>query len=145
MWLSDLVPNTLSNKGQKRAIENLYDPVRESFNLPKSNIPQVPRSKAQWTASIDVGRILDELRNSQARVVITLGNVVIDHFLNRVCRDSLSPLTLNEYGLRQNAVIEDKSYVVIRLAHMRVTVIRPLPKWKDKHAEWVKRANILES
>jgi hypothetical protein len=136
-WLSDLVPHTLSNKKQRHAIENYYGPLLHGFALPKSTVPCEPENEAEWAALVDERRLLEELRQSEANTIVTLGNRVIKSFLNRVCATSFARLTERNYGLPRPATIDGKLYKVICLAHMRVTTIRPTPIWQETHQSWI--------
>jgi hypothetical protein len=137
VWLSDLVPHTLSNKGQQQAIDCHYRPLQQRFAIPESKIPLAPVTTAAWMALVDVNQLVDELRQSNADTIITLGNVPIKHFINRVSKTRFPDLSLTDYGLPKQTMIKGRTYRVICLAHMRVTKIRPKPDWRQTHANWI--------
>jgi hypothetical protein len=136
VWLSDMVPHSLSNSGQQAAILKHYEPLRQQMGLPESTMPLVPKTRLGWDALINTKRIVDELEQSGADTIITLGNPVIKHFLNRVAAIRVPVLTVADYGKTRELTIRSRSYRALCLAHMRVTAIHPIPKWHDAHKAW---------
>ena len=70
-WLCDLVPYSCINESQAKAISEHYAPCVERFALPPVDRPTRP------TKLTDVARreeIVDELRESTAEVLVTLGD-----------------------------------------------------------------------
>jgi hypothetical protein len=140
VWLSDLVPNTLLNRGQQLAVERYYHPIAQQFDLPICTVQPVPPTRAAWEPLISIDRLIEELRESQADIIITLGNLVIKHFLNNVCEREFPQLAIDGYGRRHVAAIDGRTYCIICLAHMRVTTIRPISRWQAAHDDWTERA-----
>jgi hypothetical protein len=139
VWLSDMVSHTLSNGGQQSAIRKHYEPLQQRFGLPKSTVPLVPAGSRAWKDLVDVDRLVHELEQSQADTIISLGNKVITFFLNRVCAPRISPLSPEHYGALRPIIIKEREYKVVCLAHMRVTCIRPIVRWRDIHNGWIAR------
>jgi hypothetical protein len=139
VWLSDMVPHTLSNRGQQGAIQKHYEPLQQRFGLHKSTVPLTPMNSAGWRNLVEVERLAQELEQSQADTIISLGNSVIAYFLNRVSKTPISPLAPEHYGTARQAVIMGRRYQVICLAHMRVTTIRPIIRWRLAHEDWIAR------
>jgi hypothetical protein len=136
VWLADMVPHTLSNPGQQRAILKHYRPLQGHPDLPESTIPPVPSISSEWKKLINLDRIVSELEESGSNTIITIGNLAIKYFLRPVCSTDVPLLTLKDYGSTKRAEIHGRTYNILRLAHMRVTVIRPIPDWQGVHDEW---------
>jgi hypothetical protein len=139
VWLSDMVPHTLSNEGQQGAIRKHYEPLQQRFGLSKSTVPLEPRDAAGWKDLVEVDRLVHELEQSRADTIISLGNRVILYFLNHVCATRILQLTPEHYGSLAQPVIRGRKYQVICLAHMRVTRIRPIDHWRVIHDDWIAR------
>jgi hypothetical protein len=135
--LSDLIPHALSNAGQQRAIKLHYAPQQMDFGLPQVSVRLEPANAVEWMDRVRVDRLLRELTQSRAETIINLGNNPIRYFLNRVCPNSFPLLSREDYGSPGQATIEQRKYRVFCLAHMRVTVIRPLLDWKQAHDKWI--------
>lgn len=73
-WLCDIVPHSLMNPSQKRAIEAKYEPIREQFGLPEVTIPPVNKS---FMDNKRRQEIIEELELSKARTLILLGDIPI--------------------------------------------------------------------
>jgi hypothetical protein len=144
VWLSDMVPHTLSDRGQQSAIQKHYEPLRRRFGLPESTVPLKPANSAGWRGLVDMERLVQELDQSQADTIISLGNPVILHFLNRVCVTPIPRLTLEGYGAAREVIMKwGAKYQVVCLAHMRVTTIRRMDRWRIAHESWIARNPML--
>jgi len=69
-WLCDLLPHSCVNERQQEAIDTHYMPLIQANDLPVPTIPLVPEQLA------DAARrqaILDEMKKSQAEVLVLLG------------------------------------------------------------------------
>ena len=78
VWLCDLVPHSCVNPSQSKAIERAYLPIVSKYGLAKHTVPPVP------DLLTDENRrktILDEIIESEARVLILLGDKPIQWFL----------------------------------------------------------------
>jgi hypothetical protein len=140
VWLTDMVPHTLSNDGQQNVIRDHYDPLVSNCGLPQSNVPLKPATAHGWRELVgaELQRLLEEARQSGADTIISLGNAVIDYFFNhQQCRLGLPPLTRENYGIPIDASINGRRYRIFRLAHPRVTSIIPLAEWQTAHDQWI--------
>ena len=144
-WLCDLLPETRLNDGQIKKIETEYEPLVEEYGLNHVTIPPRP------TLFCDAKRceeIVDELGESQAHLLILLGDVPIKQFLKRVASIPYSSLheyvDIYGYGKRTEVVIEGRAINVLPLAHPRQIGALGLhsKKWFDLHNEWEKQKGL---
>ena len=71
-WLCDLVPHSCMNDGQAGAIEKRYAPVARCLGLPEADWATVPKKLADEARC---RKIAEELRESKAEVLVTLGDL----------------------------------------------------------------------
>ncbi|MBN8707323.1 MAG: hypothetical protein J0L62_15735 [Bacteroidetes bacterium] len=120
-WLCDLLPESRMNMGQAKAISAKYNPVAETFKLPKATIP--PFTKSELKSKIRHLEILEELEVSHAKTLILLGDLPIAHFLIHFYPEfkTLSQFgkTSETYGKKHRLTINGKVYNVIPLCHPR--------------------------
>lgn len=138
-WLCDLLPETRLNSSQVKVIHEKYNPLIEKYGLNKVTIPERP------TMFCDEKRcqeILQELKESQAQMLILLGDIPIAQFLNMVSEVPYHSLQeyvdLYGYGTATNAVIDGRSIKVLPLAHPRQigALGAHNEKWNRLHLEW---------
>jgi hypothetical protein len=141
VWLCDLVPYSCRNENQDEVIVSKYNPIREKFNLPKSDIPPVPAILADENRR---NEILQELAESQATTIILLGDNPIKWFLSHVsdCKKKrLADFGKDTYGTAIKATIMDKEYSILPLVHPRQAAgLGPNSKeWQDIHSYWLRK------
>lgn len=140
-WLCDLVPHSCMNKCQAEAISQHYLPLVEQFSLPPVNWPTVPIRLANMTRREEIA---DELRESTADVLVTLGDGPLKWFgavfgtkvsLKGYGKDSQA------YGLLHDVVIKGRALKLLPLVHPRQAngSGRHDPKWKALHKNWVRQ------
>ena len=135
-WLCDLVPYSCMNPSQQKALEREYYPLTEKYDLPLPTVPKVPgrlSDKERRQA------ILNELIESNAEVLILLGDKPIQWFL-RYYDDRWQRLSdFHPYGKAQLAEIAGKKYQVLSVAHPRqiAKLGRSSQKWFELHQEWI--------
>lgn len=142
-WLCDLVPHSCMNTGQKKAIEREYLPLIEQYSLPKTTVPPVlsrlsdePRRQS----------ILGELKESQAELLILLGDQPIRWFLthydSRWKKLSDFGQEPDSYGKLHEVQIENIELQVLPLAHPRqiAKLGRSSHKWFHLHKTWCSTA-----
>jgi len=112
-WLCDLVPNTLLNSSQKAALDRCY-----AKWVKKDVLPPVTLEEAKRPFKISDKRckeILDELIESKATTIITLGDEPTLHFLAPLSGGwpilSKSVKSDSDYGVRRDAVLGDRKFV----------------------------------
>jgi hypothetical protein len=138
-WLCDLVPYSCSNDGQREAVLREYDPMKETWGLAPVSTPIVPSSFADDTRR---GEVLGELEEAQPEVIVLLGDKPIRHWLAayapRWRRLSDFGKTPNTYGRLHPMTINQKSYMVLPLAHPRQVgaLGKHSAKWHELHRSW---------
>ena len=142
-WLCDLVPHSFMNPNQKTAIDTLYTPLREEYDLPVASIPEEPLN---LTDERRRNEILAELEESQADTIILLGNKPIKWFLSYVsdCKKTrLAEFGTETYGSPVSVNISGKTYTVIPLAHVRQggALGSHSEDWEQRHSNWVESMN----
>jgi uracil-DNA glycosylase len=135
-WLCDLVPHSCVNPQQQAAIERAYIPAAKEHDLPLPSVPPVPKKLAD-----DARReaILDELRQSQAPLLLLLGDQPIKWFL-RAYDERWSRLAdFQSYGQRQEVRLDGLRVEALALAHPRqvAKLGTSSKRWYDKHRRWI--------
>lgn len=140
VWLSDLVPHSCLNPGQKKAIEREYKLLMTQHNLPPATLPPVPK---QLTDETRRREILGEIKDSQAEILVLLGDEPIRWFLNAY-HDRWETLgdfgrTNEHYGQLHSTSLNGHSIKVLPLVHPRqaAKLGSHSADWHDLHAYWV--------
>jgi hypothetical protein len=140
-WLCDLVPHSCVNPSQQKAIDRAYLPKIQPYKLVTPNVPTVP---LRLTDEKRRAAIWDEVCESNAEVLILLGDKPIQWFLayfdkqrKRLAdfgRDSQS------YGRLHSVLINGKNIAVLPLAHPRqvARLGQSSVEWYKLHQIWVK-------
>ncbi len=139
-WLCDVVPYSCMNSGQRKAVEREYRPWISPWKLPEPHMPERPKH-----ADIMKSRpqeILDELRESQAPLLVLLGDEPIKWFLR--CFDPrwnrLSDfLRDGEYGQKHSVTLNGYGVEVLPLVHPRQAAKLGAfsEEWAARHACWL--------
>ena len=138
-WLCDLVPHSCMNKGQARAIEHHYRPLTLSNGLPEVVWPTVP--KKPLASDARCCEIAAEFRDSQAEVLITLGDLPLKWFCKRFgSSESLGTYgtTRKLYGSLHDVVIEKRRIKLLPLVHPRqaARLGAHAQNWAELHDGW---------
>jgi uracil-DNA glycosylase len=119
-WLCDLVPHACRNPSQAAALAREYEPMQARWSLPTVDLPDVP---ARFASPMRREEVLAELKESQAPVIVLLGDEPIRSWLRsyapqwRALSDfGESPET---YGRLHPVQIEGRRYRVLPLVHPR--------------------------
>lgn len=140
-WLCDLVPYSCSNDGQVKAIKREYEPRREEHGLPRVSVPSVPSEFADETRCAE---IVEEILESEAEMVLLLGDEPIRWFLARLnpTNRRLSDFgdARDSYGRAQEVNIGGRRLRVVPLVHPRQAagLGRHSPKWRCLHNAWTR-------
>ena len=140
VWLCDLVPHSCVNQNQLNAINRAYLPVAQKYGLAKHTVPPVPKLLADETRR---KAILDEIIESEASVLILLGDDPIKCFLSyfdsRWKKLSDFGNDSQSYGLLHNTVINGKEIKVLPLAHLRqiARLGASSAHWYSLHETWL--------
>ena len=143
-WLCDLVPHSCCNDGQKDAIERAYRPIAERHGLPNASVPAVPRTLADDARRSE---ILTELRESQATLLVLLGDQPIRWFLRHYdSRWSKLSDFLNDgpYGHRHRVMLDGLAVDAMPLCHPRqaARLGRSSEEWAQRHEAWITRGVV---
>ncbi len=140
-WLCDLLPETRLNPSQVKVLKGKYEPIRERYNL---NAVTVPTRPVIFCDSKRCDEILEELEESQAELLVLLGDIPIKQFLNTVTKVNFSSLQEYEelygYGVYLDVIIKEKKFKVLPLAHPRQigALGAHSEKWNQAHFKWEK-------
>ena len=140
-WLCDLLPETRLNDNQWNFIKKTYDDYRENYGLNEVTIPKRPSKFCNRERSKE---IVAELEESQADLLILLGDIPIKQFLNKVADVEYKSLKdyvdLYGYGEITKATINGRTINILPLAHPRqIGALGGHNKeWFDKHKVWEK-------
>ena len=138
-WLCDLLPETRLNPGQLRVIEKEYNPKISRYGLNAVTVPKRPTLFCDKSRSEE---IVLELEESQAKLLILLGDIPIRQFINRVADVKFKTLQeyvdLYGYGRCSQVAINGKEYRLLPLAHPRQigALGAHSEKWHRLHEEW---------
>jgi len=138
-WLCDCLPETRLNPSQVKVIRERYNPLIEEYGLNEVTIPNRPSSFCDEKRAEEIA---DELMQSQANLLVLLGDIPIEQFLRRVSDVPYS--TLQEYvdrygyGNPSDAMIRGKNIKVLPLAHPRQigALGAHSERWHRAHAKW---------
>ena len=141
-WLCDLLPETRINSNQMKVIKDEYNPLIAKYGLNKVDIPERGDVFADKKRCDD---ILKELEESDARLLVLLGDIPIKQFLNVVADVPYSSLQgyvdLYGYGNATDVTIQGRTIKVLPLAHPRQ--IGGLgfhnKNWHKMHQDWEKK------
>lgn len=145
-WLCDLLPQSCMNDSQKKAVEREYLPIAGDFNLPLPTICEVPGNLAGPERQ---AQIRAELIESQARIIMLLGDQPIKYFLSYIAPQLARYKDLNAfgktrelYGRLHELQIDGSSYYILPLAHCRQAgaLGHSDPEWASLHEYWA--ANV---
>ena len=140
-WLCDLLPETRLNDNQINALKDTYEIVREEYGLNEVTIPECPN---QYCDSERCQEILAEIEESQADLLILLGDAPIKQFLKKVAKVPYSSLNqyvkLYGYGNATDVLLNDHTIKVLPFAHPRQigALGYHSQDWYKKHQEWEK-------
>ncbi len=143
-WLCDCLPETRINSSQAKVIKDRYNPLIDKYGLPPVTIPNRPTAFCDKKRSEE---ITAELMESQAELLILLGDIPIAQYLKKVANVPYSTLgeyvDLYGYGNATDVVICSKTIKVLPLAHPRQigALGAHSEKWNNAHRKWEKQAN----
>lgn len=138
-WLCDCLPETRLNPGQLRAIRERYDPLVKTHGLNAVTVPERPELFCDERRAEEIAA---ELIQSQAGLLVLLGDIPIAQFLKRVADVPYG--TLREYTARcgygnpSEAVLGGKTFRVLPLAHPRQigALGAHSESWRQLHEKW---------
>ena len=141
-WLCDCLPETRLNPSQVKVIKERYDPIREKYGLNEVTIPKRPNIFCDENRAAE---ITEELLESEAKLLILLGDIPIGQYLNRVADVPYSSLSeyvdLYGYGSRTEVEVNGRKIDVLPLTHPRQigALGSHSDKWNLLHKEWERK------
>lgn len=145
-WLCDCLPETRLNPSQVKALRDKYNPLIAKYNLNPVTIPVRPNSFCNKSRSAE---ITEELLQSQAELLVLLGDIPITQYLKKVANIPYSTLgeyvALYGYGNCTEVSIHGKALQVLPLAHPRQigALGAHSEKWFLAHQNWEKNKSQL--
>jgi hypothetical protein len=142
VWLCDLVPHSCMNPSQVKAIERAYLPMVRRYKLSLPTVPVVPQVLVDETRQ---RVILKEIQESEADIVIVLGDMPIRWFLRQF--DGRWKKLANfgcdnqSYGKLHEVHIGKQKLAILPLAHPRqiAKLGQSSVIWYQLHQEWVNK------
>ena len=125
--------------GLAKAIKDKYNPLIKQYHLNPVTIPARPSAFCDKARSIE---ITEELMQSEAELLILLGDIPIAQYLQKVADIPYSTLgeyvDMYGYGTKTEAIINGKTIQVLPLAHPRQigALGAHSEKWFLAHKEW---------
>lgn len=144
-WLCDCLPETRINPSQAKAIREKYDPLIERYGLNPVTIPARPSAFCDQKRCQE---ITEELMQSQAELLVLLGDIPVAQYLNKAADVPYSTLgeyvDLYGYGNPTETVIHGRTIQVLPLAHPRQigALGAHSERWNLAHKEWEKEMGI---
>ena len=138
-WLCDLLPETRLNISQEKAIRERYNPLIDEYGL---NPVTIPNRLTSFCDEKRAAEITDELMESQAPLLVLLGDIPIAQYLKRVAEvdfSSLQEFTESYgYGNTVSVRIRDRIVEVLPLAYPRQIGVlgTHIEKWYLLHQQW---------
>ena len=138
-WLCDCLPETRINPSQAKAIREKYEPLMAQYGLNAVTIPARPSNFCDQDRSVE---ITEELLESQADLLVLLGDIPISQYLNKVAEVPYSTLgeyvDLYGYGNPTEAIICGRKIKVLPLAHPRQigALGAHSERWHQMHKVW---------
>lgn len=145
-WLCDCLPETRINSSQAKVIAQRYDPLISEYGLNPVTIPKRPTAFCDQKRSKE---ITEELMQSQADLLVLLGDIPIAQYLRKAADVPYASLgeyvDLYGYGNAAEAVINGKTIRVLPLAHPRQigALGAHSDKWTRMHRDWESSQNKI--
>ena len=146
-WLCDLLPESRLNGGQLVAISKKYNPFLEKLANEGLSEVTVPKKPEKFCDKERIKEITKELLESQADLLILLGDKPIQQYLKKVVKVPYRGLNeyrkLFEYGKCTDVAIGGKMIKVLPLAHPRqiARLGSSSKKWYAIHQKWLAEQN----
>lgn len=141
VWLCDLLPESRLNPSQVKVINEKYNPWVEKYGLNSVPIEKLKRPTTFCNPK-RCEEILKELRESQAGLLVLLGDIPIKQFLNKVAKVDFTSLkeyvAKYGYGKKIDVDIDNRTIKILPLAHPRQigALGAHSQKWSEEHKKW---------
>lgn len=146
-WLCDLLPESRINPNQYKVIKEKYNPLISKYDL---NEVTVPLAKGEFCAESRQKQITEEIKKSNAKKLVLLGDVPIKQYLKFVSEIDFSSLREYTekygYGTSYPVIIDDIEIEVIPIAHPRqIGGLGGSNKfWFEEHKKWESRLHHMK-
>ena len=143
-WLCDCLPETRLNPSQVKALNEKYNPLIDQYGLNPVTIPRRPNSFCNQARSTE---ITEELLQSQAELLVLLGDIPIAQYLKKATDVPYSSLgeyvERYGYGPKTEITIQGRTIQVLPLAHPRQigALGAHSEKWFLMHKKWEQGIN----
>lgn len=136
-WLCDLIPHSLMNRGQRKAIKR-YSKLIEGSSLPPSSVPST-ELKNQLVDNFRREEILAEIIESKAEILISLGDLPMKMFLSHYGLEKVRLADYSIYGRLHPLKLGDKKIQLLPLIHPRDTLRESgyATRWFQSHKKWL--------
>jgi uracil-DNA glycosylase len=128
-----------SGKGsQGQRINEVYQPFATAHHLPSADLPARPavNDMVRRTVADEAGTLLEQLHESMADQVVTLGQEAADAFAKIVGADPVELRPDGTYGTPRSVSIADRRIDWVPLTHPG----NRNPAWRTRHARWASDA-----
>lgn len=139
VWLCDMIPHSMMNRGQRKAIKR-YSRMTAETNLPPPTVPST-EIKSQSVDSPRREEILNEIIESQANVLISLGDLPLKMFLSHYGLDKVRLADYPIYGRLHPFKIGEIEIELLPLIHPRDTLRESgyATRWFEYHKRWLEK------
>lgn len=138
VWLALLIPFTIANKGQRKAM-NRYNRICEQFKLPPAKL-HPSNIKSELIDEERISELLKELEECKPDVIITLGDLPLHHFIRRFDETKFNLTAFKYYGSLHEVEINSRHYKLLPLYHPKAgeNLGSYTEKWMKVHKDWIK-------
>lgn len=144
-WLCDLVPYSMLNPKQKKALERNNE-LFERYGLQKHNMEEAIDDNRKIDSK-RINEILSEIKQSQAKYLITLGNEPLEYFLSPLLQQELKLNLKDPYGEIKQIELDGNKINWLALVHPRQAAKLGMysKEWNEKHKRWInEKANSIK-
>lgn len=115
VWICNLIPHHVLNKNERKSIKK-YNNIQGELNLPKASIP-TKKDRWNFITKKRFREIIEELFQSRADVIITLGQQPLKWFLKEFDNNVDQLLNIKDYGVLTEVQIESINIKLLPLFH----------------------------
>ena len=136
-WLCDLIPYALANKSQRKALRKYFG-YMEKYDLPETRLkPDTIKSKLINKQRVE--EIAQEIKESRADLLITLGDLPLHHFVRHYNENIKSLSSFEKYGQIEDVTIEGKKMMLLPVVYPRQAGKKGKysKRWYGIHNWWV--------
>jgi hypothetical protein len=130
IWMSLMIPHCLMNRGQRKANKR-YSRFAQEFDFPEPSVPST-EVKEQLVTEQRRAEVLNEILESKADLLITLGDPPIRWFINAFDNKKFKVANFGYYGNLHELKIGEKTLHLLPLLDPKI-----LDKQNDGTFKWV--------